>query len=218
MTRTPGPRQRRAARRRGAIALVAAALCLLSVGGVGVTRALWKDAASRPGDVLTHGNLDLVDRGAITWVETTPGVATPRSGTGLTGASGLDGFAGTAGDTVEVRYRVRSVLVGDNISAVVRASLTSTAPAGVSVGGYRVLSTAGVALAPASGYQSLGTGLSVGGLSATGDLELLIAVRIAFTVGPSYTSDVTGTSLPAPSSIALRFALEQVRTGTGFTS
>lgn len=209
-------------RRRGLRALVIATalaglVAVLGLTGLGSTLARWGDTAAQPGGSITDGNLDLVDQAAVTWVETTPGVASPRSGTGLTGSSGLDGFLGAPGDTVEVRYRVRSVLSGDNISAVVRATAVTT-PTGVTTGGFRVLSTAGAVLAPAAGYQAMGTTTPVGALTVAGDTELLIAVKLTYTAALTYTSDLAGASRTPTRSVALRFSLEQVRTGAGFVS
>lgn len=208
----------RSSRRGLSLLAVVAAVAVVALAGVGTTLALWKDTDSRPGAVLTNGNLDLVDQAAITWVETTPGVASPRSGTGLTGSTGVTSFAGAPGDTIEVRYRVRSLLVGDNISAVMRASLNGPAPAGVTVDGYRILSTTGTQLAPASGYQALGSTTPVGALTVASDTELLVAVKVTYTGALTYTADVTGSTPTTPVTFGLRFALEQVRTGTGFTS
>lgn len=209
-------------RRRGVAwaVLVAVALAALVTGGV--VLALFSAQASTPGGVVVNGDLrldpDPTSGSTLSWIETTPEIAPADRASGADAAS-LESFRGVPGDTVEVRLAVRTTLAGDNISAVVRATLTGALPAGVSAAGYRVLDVDGAVLAPSTGYTALGDATTLTELQSAGDERLLIAIELEWTGSVSsltYTPDVTVAGPPTVTGVPVLIALEQVREGAGF--
>lgn len=197
------------------------ALVIAVAAPVGVVFALFGDSAARAGGVVVTGDLDLAETpgGPVRWVETTAALPPDDRRAGSDFAS-LAAFRGVPGDTVEVRYQVTTTLAGDNISAVVRATLGAvTLPAAVSVSGYRVLDAAGAVLAPASGFTAIGSETTVPDLTGAGVRTLQVAVQLAWTgtaASLTYTSDFSGTGSAVLTTIPVTISLEQVRSGAGF--
>ena len=182
---------------------------------IGVTFAIWSASVQVPGGVVTAGNLSLGNADTVTWVETTPGAASPRSGSGT---ASLALFTGVPGDTVEVRYQVTTDLAGDNLVATLGVELADAEPTGLHVTGYRILDSAATPLAPTSGYAPLGTPVQPAVLATEGSTTLLVAVAVTWTGAVEYTSNVTGTEPPSLAAIPLLVSLDQARSGPGFTS
>lgn len=187
------------------------------------TYALFGDTASASAGVVVTGDLALAESGAgpIRWQETTAAVPAGSRASGADFTS-LAAFRGVPGDTVEVRYRVLTTLVGDNISAVLRAALAPGAdplPAGLALTGYRILTEGGVVLAPASGFTAMGAETRLAGLTVAGEQTLVVSVQLAWTgtaAAIAYTTDIETPDPPALAGIPLRISLEQVRDGAGF--
>ena len=185
----------------------------------GVAYALFSDSAAKAGGVIVAGNLqlapDATSGSAVSWVETTPNVPVGQRRSGTSFAT-LAQFRGVPG------YAVTSTLAGDNISAAIRAALTTPSqplPSGLSASGYRVLDSTGVLLAPASGVTPLGTSTRLASLTSGGQQKLIIAVRMAWTgtAGSlTYTTEVTTPGTPTLTTIPVTITLEQVRDGAGF--
>lgn len=203
------------------LTVLVVALVLAVAVPVGVVFALLGDSAARAGGVVVTGDLDLAQAagGPVRWVETTAALAPGDRRSGPDFAS-LATYRGVPGDTVEVRYQVTTTLAGDNISAVVRASLGAVIlPTGLEVTGYRVLDAAGAVLAPASGFTPMGSATTVPVLTGAGVRPLQVSVQLAWTGTASslaYSSDFTGAEPAALTTIPVAISLEQVRTGAGF--
>lgn len=190
------------------------AIVLASLGAGGVAHAVWTADNATPAGVIVTGNLALGGADALTWIETTPGVAVPQSGAG---AASLDAYIGMPGDSVEIRYPADTTLEGDNISGRLTVDLTGALPAGLSITGFRILDSTGtIVLAPASGYAPLGSLPEAAALTEAGALDLLVAIEVAWTGADTYV-DPTAPAPPPLTALPLEITLQQVRTGPGFT-
>ena len=80
----------------------------------GLTFALWSAALALPHSGTVHAGDLQVTTGDATWLQVTPGVTDPASGTLVTTPAG---FASMPGDVVEIRVPVTTYLRGDNLTA-----------------------------------------------------------------------------------------------------
>ncbi len=216
MSTVPTSRRVRRGLWAGAVAVV------LTIGTAAGAYALFSSQASTAGGVILNGDLQLQPDSstgsAVSWIETTSAVPPADRASG-TDAVSLAGFRGVPGDTVEVRYAIRTTLAGDNISAVLRAGLGAAPPAGVTVTGYRVLTATGTLVAPAVGTTPMGSTTVVPSLTVPGDDQLLIAVQLSWTgttASLEYTAEVSTPGLPTLTTLPVTISLEQVRQGAGW--
>ncbi len=196
------------------LTIAVSAVLVAALSGVGTTYALWNQAHSQTGGVITNGDLQL-DNDAFSWQETTPAKSTNLA-SGTTAASVAD-FLGVNGDEVELRYRVTAVLTGDNLQAEVNVAWTPpapTLPSGLSVAGYRVYDGELSQLVPltALGTQSQPEPLESTGPGGTVSTQLVIAVVVRWSAAPTYTGDFTSTTVAESlTELPITVTLTQVR-------
>lgn len=185
-----------------AIALAITGALLLIAGFGAGTFALWRASGESTPAVVTTGRLQLI-QGAANWVETTPAIPVADRASGTTLAS-LAQFRAAPGDSVELRFPVKTDLIGDNVAAVMNVALGTPAPAlpaGAEIAGYRVLTQALQPAPPSTGaLLPLGTDAVVTALEGPGaGTQLVVAVTLRWgsAATPVYIAPV-----PAPSTVA----------------
>lgn len=198
----------------GRLALLAAMVLLC---GVGATLALWLANGQHPAQTIVNGDLRLVEEAPFTWQETTPSkTAHLASGTDL---ASLAGFLGVAGDEVELRYHVRTTLVGDNLRATLGVDWHGAAPVlppGLAIAGYRVYDedvSATLVDTTALGTQSQPDPLTSTGAAGSINPAFVVAVVVRWDAAavPGYTSDFGTVTTPTLTSLPLTLGLHQVR-------
>jgi len=159
--RSHGPTQPPRPRRGAGLALLGLVVTGLAVAvGLAVGVALWTSQAQLPAGSLTAGDMTLT-KGALTWRQVTPGVASPSAGSL---ASTPPGFVTMPGDVVELRLPVTTFLRGDNLVAELTIDYRAPAQAGDIDVTFRIENAAGGQVAPATGQAPAGVSVTVPGL------------------------------------------------------
>lgn len=187
--------------------LVAGGIVVLGLTAGATTYSLWNDPATSAVGAIESGNLDLETTGATTWTETSTDVdAAPHP---------IDPaiFLATPGDTFKITQEFTTTLEGENMLGKISTSWSSPQdqdlPAGVSAT-YKLTSPGKPSTAPvALGTSTSVTNLPVGNAVWTVEVSLTFAA----TKADRFTDPVELAKLGT-----IVVDLDQVRTGTGFTS
>ncbi|MER7797379.1 hypothetical protein [Microbacterium sp. NPDC096154] len=203
-------------RRGGRMGLVVIAFVAAVVGGTsvgGVTFARWSAQSHASGGVVVAGDLR-VTAGDPTWVQTTPGVTEPASGT-LTATPAE--FPSMPGDQIRIRLPLTSYLRGDNLNAALTVDYEPAEDAEVTAT-YHVEDPSGGRVAPTAAPAAPGESVllpPLAGSDAGVSQEWVVVIDVA--VGGDYDWVAGADATPDQWSAGdIRVRLDQVRSGAGY--